>query len=82
MNSLCYNHTLKMLTPEVISPEEVIYINILKKYDILKLFTIGNRFALSEVLQASICLFSALTDAHALNVGIVDLKLENFLVIQ
>ncbi|KAI8646568.1 kinase-like domain-containing protein [Parasitella parasitica] len=33
-----------------------------------------------EVLQASICLFAALTDAHALNIGIVDLKLENFLI--
>lgn len=34
-----------------------------------------------EVLQASICLFSALSDAHRLGIGIVDLKLENFLVI-
>jgi hypothetical protein len=37
-------------------------------------------FQPQEVLQASICLFSALTDAHALNIGILDLKLENFLV--
>jgi hypothetical protein len=37
-------------------------------------------FKPQEVLQASICLFAALTDAHALNIGIVDLKLENFLV--
>ncbi|KAI8333804.1 kinase-like domain-containing protein [Choanephora cucurbitarum] len=33
-----------------------------------------------EVLQASICLFSALSDAHNLDIGIVDLKLENFLI--
>ncbi|KAL9552981.1 hypothetical protein MBANPS3_003505 [Mucor bainieri] len=37
-------------------------------------------FKPQEVLQAAICLFSALTDAHALNIGIVDLKLENFLI--
>ncbi|KAI7898617.1 kinase-like domain-containing protein [Cokeromyces recurvatus] len=37
-------------------------------------------FQPQEVLQASICLFSALTDAHALGIGIVDLKLENFLI--
>ncbi|GAN09299.1 hypothetical protein MAM1_0257d08824 [Mucor ambiguus] len=37
-------------------------------------------FKPQEVLQASICLFAALTDAHALNIGIVDLKLENFLI--
>lgn len=28
----------------------------------------------------AICLFSALTDAHSLGVGFVDLKLENLLV--
>ncbi|KAI8364944.1 kinase-like domain-containing protein [Blakeslea trispora] len=33
-----------------------------------------------EVLQASICLFSALADAHNLDIGFVDLKLENFLI--
>ncbi|KAI8971791.1 kinase-like domain-containing protein [Mycotypha africana] len=33
-----------------------------------------------EVLQAAICLFSTLADAHSLNIGIVDLKLENFLI--
>lgn len=33
-----------------------------------------------EAVQAAICLFSALTDAHALGIGIVDLKLENFLI--
>ncbi|KAI8886246.1 kinase-like protein [Backusella circina FSU 941] len=33
-----------------------------------------------EVLQATICLFTALTEAHLLNIGIVDLKLENFLI--
>ncbi|KAI8068986.1 kinase-like domain-containing protein [Thamnidium elegans] len=33
-----------------------------------------------EVLVAGICLFSALRDAHAADVGIVDLKLENFLI--
>ncbi|KAG1461696.1 hypothetical protein G6F46_001321 [Rhizopus delemar] len=33
-----------------------------------------------EVLQVAICLFSALTDAHSLGVGFVDLKLENLLI--
>jgi hypothetical protein len=33
-----------------------------------------------EVLNATVCLFTALRDAHLLNIGIVDLKLENFLV--
>lgn len=33
-----------------------------------------------EALQASICLFTALSDIHKLNIGIVDLKLENFLI--
>ncbi|KAG2237511.1 hypothetical protein INT48_005547 [Thamnidium elegans] len=33
-----------------------------------------------EVLAAGVCLFSALKDAHAADVGIVDLKLENFLL--
>ncbi|KAI9486887.1 MAG: kinase-like domain-containing protein, partial [Benjaminiella poitrasii] len=37
-------------------------------------------FQPQEVLQASICLFSALADAHVLGIGIVDLKLENFLI--
>ncbi|CEP17724.1 hypothetical protein [Parasitella parasitica] len=40
----------------------------------------ASSFKPQEVLQASICLFAALTDAHALNIGIVDLKLENFLI--
>ncbi|KAI8091204.1 kinase-like domain-containing protein [Gilbertella persicaria] len=38
------------------------------------------KFHPQEVLQASICLFSALTDAHKLDIGFVDLKLENFLI--
>ncbi|KAG2234205.1 hypothetical protein INT48_006005 [Thamnidium elegans] len=33
-----------------------------------------------EVLAAGVCLFSALKDAHAADVGILDLKLENFLI--
>ncbi|KAI8081061.1 hypothetical protein BDF21DRAFT_451955 [Thamnidium elegans] len=33
-----------------------------------------------EVLTAGICLFSALSDAHAVDIGIVDLKLENYLI--
>ncbi|KAG2208747.1 hypothetical protein INT47_007846 [Mucor saturninus] len=37
-------------------------------------------FQPSEALQASVGLFSALTDAHELGIGIVDLKLENFLI--
>ncbi|KAI8989551.1 hypothetical protein BDB01DRAFT_782307 [Pilobolus umbonatus] len=39
-----------------------------------------SKFLLVEAVQAAICLFSALTDAHRMNIGIVDLKLENFLV--
>ncbi|KAI9249026.1 kinase-like domain-containing protein [Sporodiniella umbellata] len=33
-----------------------------------------------ELLNVAICLFSALTDAHSLGVGFVDLKLENLLI--
>ncbi|GAA5796975.1 hypothetical protein HPULCUR_002353 [Helicostylum pulchrum] len=43
------------------------------------LFKRGNFFP-AEVLTAGICLFSALTDAHAADIGIVDLKLENYLI--
>jgi hypothetical protein len=41
---------------------------------------IDSIFHTYEAIQASICLFSALSDAHALGIGLVDLKLENFLV--
>lgn len=51
-----------------------------KMYDKWLRRILESTFQPAEVLQASICLFSALADAHELGIGIVDLKLENFLV--
>ncbi|KAI9357393.1 kinase-like domain-containing protein [Pilaira anomala] len=44
---------------------------------------INNRaaaFGFFEVLQAALCLFTALNDIHGHDIGLVDLKLENFLI--
>lgn len=39
----------------------------------------GMPFRLIEVVQIASCIFASLTDAHKLNIGMVDLKLETFL---
>ncbi|OBZ82020.1 Serine/threonine-protein kinase YPK2/YKR2 [Choanephora cucurbitarum] len=56
------------------------YLNRRGRYMFMSILITETMLKPQEVLQASICLFSALSDAHNLDIGIVDLKLENFLI--
>lgn len=42
--------------------------------------TLDNYFHESQVLQIALTLFAGLADAHKMNIGILDLKLENILI--